>query len=289
MSDFRPTPDQTIHYLDPNPGGSPGVLLLHGLGASGASWQLQFPALQEAGCRPLAPDMRGFGRSSFPGRLSIELMADDCYALVTHLGLARVHVAGISMGGVIAQQLALSHPDIVTSLVLVNTFHHLRPKSPLHWAYYAFRFLLLQTRGLPAQAHAVSQRIFPQPAQTEMRRLLEAEVAMADPSAYRAAMLALARFNSASKLRRLSVPTLVVTGECDTTVAPALQARLARSIPGAEHVIIPGAGHAVTVTHPDEFNRHLLKFIAMHTPGPQSPPHSIGSDRRYPAKSGMVR
>ena len=67
-------PGLTIHYLDFNPGGYPAVLLLHGLGATGNSWQLQFHPLIEAGYRVLAPDMRGFGQSNFPGGVIIPIL-----------------------------------------------------------------------------------------------------------------------------------------------------------------------------------------------------------------------
>ena len=65
----------TLHYLDINPHGSPTVLLLHGLGATGGSWELQVPALVRSGFRVLAPDLRGFGQSTYPGQTGIAEMA----------------------------------------------------------------------------------------------------------------------------------------------------------------------------------------------------------------------
>jgi 3-oxoadipate enol-lactonase len=261
VTQFNSSPTQSIHFLDPNPGGSPGVLLLHGLGASGDSWILQFPVLMHAGMRPIAPDMRGFGQSSFDGSSSIELMAEDCCALIKYLHVDKVHVVGISMGGVIAEQLAFTHPEIVNRLVLVNTFDQLVSKSPLHWGYYAGRFLLLQLLGLKTQAKTVAKHIFPHPGQEEMRQMLVAEVIQSNPKAYRSAMLALARFNSTSRLKEIQSPTLVITGDCDTTVDPAIQAQMAKKIPGARQVIVNGAGHAVSVDHAEEFNRLILDFL----------------------------
>lgn len=83
----------------------------------------------------------------------------------------------------------------------------------------------------------------------------------ADPRAYRATMRALARFNVVGRLREIGVPTLVITGESDTTVQPKYQRALATRIPSARRVVIPEAGHAVTADQPQAFNRELLDFL----------------------------
>jgi pimeloyl-ACP methyl ester carboxylesterase len=128
------------------------VLLLHGLGVNGSSWALQFPALAEAGFRPVAPDARGFGQSSYPGgAMTVARMAEDMSALLEALHLVPAHVVGISMGGVLALQLALTRPEMIEKLVLVNTFARLRPERPSVWAYFAFRMILAHD-GLEAQA-----------------------------------------------------------------------------------------------------------------------------------------
>ena len=85
-----------IHYLDPHPGGHPAVLLLHGLGATGESWQLQFPVLIESGYRPIAADARGFGKSTYPGgKMTVEDMAGDMVALLAKLNVDGAVVVGI--------------------------------------------------------------------------------------------------------------------------------------------------------------------------------------------------
>jgi len=90
-------------------------------------------------------------------------------------------------------------------------------------------------------------------------------VLQADPAAYRATMRLLARFNVEPRLGqidpRLAARTLVVTGANDTIVAPATQHRLARGLPGAQHIIIPNAGHAVTAEQPEAFNKVMLEFL----------------------------
>jgi 3-oxoadipate enol-lactonase len=252
-----------LHYLDPNPTGSPAVLLLHGLGADANSWALQLPVLNEAGFRPIVPDTPGFGHSPYDGRgWSIRGAAAEMANLLDELQIGPVHVVGLSMGGTIAQQLTLDYPHLVLKLVLVSTFAVLRPKGWGGWLYFLQRFILVKTLGLSAQARVVSQRIFPDPKSSRMREILVETISQADPRAYRKAMTSLGLFNSVKRLGEIKVPTLVITGADDTTVAPARQQMLVEGIPQAMQVIISEAGHAVPVDQPAGFNREMLAFLS---------------------------
>lgn len=254
-------PRLRLYYQDDNPDGSPTVVLLHGLGANSDSWQLQIPVLTQAGFRVLAPDAPGFGQSSYPGSACIAQMAENIVGLFEVLQVSCFHLVGISMGGTLALQIALDYPQLVGKLVLVNTFAHLKVSDPRLWPYLALRFVLVHTLGIEAQAKAVAQRIFPHSDQVELRRLLIEQVVQSDPSGYRATMRALARFNVTDRLAQIQSPTLVVTGECDTTVPPETQHSLVRNIPAARQVSIAGAGHAVSVEKPEQFNKALLDFL----------------------------
>jgi len=262
MPDLHLSTNVKLHYLDPNPGEKPVVLLLHGLGVTGESWSLQFPALIEAGLRPLAPDLRGFGHSSYPGGGGrIATFAGDMAALLEQLDVAPAHVVGISLGGTVALQLALDHPELVRKLVLVNTFARLRPKGVRGYLYFALRMLMVHTLGIPAQARAVAKHMFPKPEQESSRADLIRQVSQANPKAYRATMRALARFDVLDRLGALVLPTLIITGSEDSTVDPENQKMLVERIPNARQEIIPGAGHAVSVDAPETFNRILPDFI----------------------------
>src|SRR5947209_26511 len=135
----------TIYFRDDNPQGAPAVLLLHGLGATSHSWQPHISCLTDANYRVLVPDMRGFGRSTYPGSTSIRALAQDMAILMQRVLVGQAHVVGISLGGTVAQQLALDHPSLVRSLVLINTFARLRPDSPRAWLYFALRLVLVHT------------------------------------------------------------------------------------------------------------------------------------------------
>lgn len=257
------TPELHLHYLDVNPDGSPALVLLHALGASSASWELQIASLVDAGLRVIAPDLRGFGQTKFTGReVTIALMASDVAALMDALALEKAHVLGLSMGGTVALQFALDYPGRVARLVLVNTFSQLRPASPDEWAYFAARFLVLHILGLPQQARLVARRVFPRPEQAIYRQELLHEILQADPRCYRAAVRSLAKFNLNDRLAEINCPVLVVTGEEDSTVSPRIQGRLAAAIPTARQALIPHAGHAVIVDQTGPFNRILLDFLS---------------------------
>jgi pimeloyl-ACP methyl ester carboxylesterase len=238
------------------------VLLLHGLGANGSSWALQFETLKAIGLRPLAPDAPGFGDSSYEGQgWNFKRVARDLAELVTGLHTGPVHVVGLSMGGVIAQQFVLDYPQLVSKLVLVSTFSMLRPSNLTQWVYFAQRALVVHTVGLSAQSKIVAQRVFPEPGQTALRAMAEEQIASADPRAYRAAMRHLGLFNSRQWLAKIRVPTLVISGANDTTITPQRQKVLADSIPGARQVIIPNAGHAVAIDQFEAFNTIMVGFL----------------------------
>lgn len=251
-----------IHYLDENSTGKPVVLLLHGLGADCNSWQMQIPELVKAGCRVIVPDAPGFGRSSYvPGGSAISATTRLYRELLEQLHAQSFIPVGISMGGAHALQLALDLPERVKKLVLVNTFSRLQIANPLVLPYYATRLLLVHTLGLPAQARMVVRRIFPNPEQEALRQVFTEQITQADPRAYRATMRALARFNIHKRLGEITCPTLVVSGELDSTVPLKNQMRLVNALPHACHKILPNAGHALTVEQPQAFNRLLLEFI----------------------------
>lgn len=251
-----------LHFLDPYPSGSPTVLLLHGLGADSTSWTLQIPALSEAGFRPVAPDAPGFGASPYDGRgWNIPRVAAQMADLLGGLGSGPASLVGLSMGGVIAQQFALDFPQLTKKLVLVSTYSVLRPDNLSGWVYFIRRAATILTLGLKAQAQVVARRVFPNPQDEPLRQMYLSIVARADPHAYRKAMLSLGLFDSRKHLKEVKAPTLVITGAEDSTVTPARQRVLVLGIPSARQVIIPQAGHAVSVDQADKFNQTLLDFL----------------------------
>jgi pimeloyl-ACP methyl ester carboxylesterase len=251
-----------LTYLDPNPGGKIAVLFLHGLGANGASWSLQLPGFSEAGYRPIAPDIPGFGESFYSSLdWSLDKIACAMAGFLEELNTGPAHIIGLSMGGVIAQQFVHQYPHLVNKLILVSTFSVLRPSTFGGWAYFIRRFFTVMTMSLRAQARLVAWRVFPKPDQSTLRKVLEETISRVDPHLYRKAMRSLALFDSRKWLKEIQCPTFIITGDEDTTVPPVEQKILLTGIPKAKQVIVEGAGHAVSIDKPEEFNRVILEFI----------------------------
>ncbi len=242
-------------------GYGPAVLLIHGLGSCAEDWWLQFPAFAGR-YRVVAPDLRGHGRTDRPtSPCTIPQMAEDVAGLMRGLGIGAAHVVGLSLGGLVAQALAVHHPSRVRSLVLVNTFARLRPRGFRSWWTLLRRTLALLTGGLEKQAEVVARGMFPHPGQETVRRAALERLRANDPAAYWAAIQAAARFDGRNDLARIHVPTLVVAGAEDTTVHLAAKEELAAGIPGARLEVIPRSGHATPVDRPAVFNRLVLRFL----------------------------
>lgn len=256
------SPHQVINYLDENPSGTPSILLLHGLGVNCHSWQLQMEGLIHENFRVLAPDIPGFGKSTYQGgETSVSRMADSIVYLLKKICIDRVHAVGISMGGTIAVQLALDNPDLIDKLILVNTFARLPNADPRVWPYFILRVIIVHTFGINTQARLVAKRIFPHPGQEELRTTVIEQICQADKKGYRATMRALARFNVEERLCKIKHKTLVITVANDTTVPPKYQRMLVDEIPYSRQIIFPGSGHAVSVDNPDTFNKAIVNFI----------------------------
>jgi 3-oxoadipate enol-lactonase len=259
-------PGFDLFFLDLSPKSRPCVILLHGLGATSESWGYQIPTLLNHGYRVLAPDIRGFGKSSYPGRNhNIPDLAEDIITLMDHLQLPTAHLVGISMGGAIALQLACDHNTRFEKVVLVNTFARLRPNSLQAGIYFIIRFSIVHVVGLPAQAQFVAARLFPKSEQEFLRHAFIEQVLQSGPKAYRATMRALMRLSLNHRLPAIKNNVLVISGANDFTVPLSTQQDLARQIPNASHRIIYDAGHAVTVEKPAEINHLLIKFLSNST------------------------
>ncbi|MBN1178983.1 MAG: alpha/beta fold hydrolase [Anaerolineae bacterium] len=242
-------------------GSGPPVLLLHGMGSCADDWFFQFPALVDR-YTVLAVDLRGHGRSAAPpAPYTIAGMADEVAALMVALQLDLAHVVGLSLGGLVAQSLAVRHAERVRTLVLVNTFARLRPRGLRGWWYFLKRGVALLTGGVEAQAEVVARGVFPKPEHALLRQATAERLRANNPAAYRATMRAVVRFDGRRDLARIAVPTLVIAGVEDTTVHLAAKEALAAGIRGARFEAVPNSGHATPLDQPEVFNRLLREFF----------------------------
>jgi len=239
----------------------PGVLLLHGLGSCGEDWGLQIPIVSE-NYWVLVLDMPGHGRSSQPaGWPSIEDMALQIASVMKEQAELPVHVVGLSLGGAVAMQLALAHPEAVRSLTLVNTFAKLRSGSSGFFRKLV-RIAYVALGRMDRVGVWVAAGLFPELEQELLRQAAAERIASNPRSAYLRAIWAATRFDIRDRLNEINTPTLVVAGANDQTVTMETKRELADLIPGADLVVIPDSGHATPIDAAEEFNRTLLDFLS---------------------------
>jgi pimeloyl-ACP methyl ester carboxylesterase len=253
---------ESIFYLDPAPNNTKTILLIHGLGADSSSWQLQFNVLIENGYRPIAVDVPGFGKSKYPfRRWTIRKAAYLIVEKIIDQIPGKICLIGLSLGGVVAQQIMRIRPEKIEKAILVSTFSHLRPGVGNNLPYLRRRIIQVFSGNIVKQAKLVADRIFPDKDQKEVHDYLLNQIKHANPRIYRQAMIALATFNSRFWMKKVSFPCLVVTGMSDTTVTVANQKRLVNLLQYGQWIKVNGGGHAVNVDHSNEFNEIMIHYL----------------------------
>ena len=259
-----------LYFEDTGGDGRP-VLLIMGLGMAATGWWRTVPVLRDAGLRVLAFDNRGVGRSDRPpGPYSVPQMADDAASVLDAAGVAAAHVYGISLGGMIAEELALRHPERVDALVLGAT----TPGGAAHVpASEATQALVAARAGMTAEQAVWASVPINYAARTRrdggelIAADIEQRLRFPVEGEFYAAQLAAAQAHDAA-VERIQAPTLVVHGAEDVLIPPENGERLAAAIPGAELVLWPDAAH-LYVTDEPRAERGVAAFLSARTsPGP---------------------
>ncbi|SFO99463.1 alpha/beta fold hydrolase [Pseudomonas borbori] len=247
-----------LHYEEYGKGAP--VLLVHGLGSSTRDWEYQIPELA-AHYRVVAIDIRGHGRSDKPReRYSIAVFAEDVAALIEHLGLEKVHLVGISMGGMIGFQLGVERPELLESLCIVNSGPEVKAKSPRDFLEIVKRWSLSRLLSLDAIAKGLGRLLFPKPEQAELRRKIEERWPLNDKRAYLASLDAIIGWGVRERLTRITCPTLVISADRDYTPIAQKEAYV-KEMPNARLLVIEDSRHATPLDQPQRFNSSLLAFL----------------------------
>lgn len=249
-----------LHGLE----GAPVIVLNNGILMNAASsWLPQRDAVS-ARYRLLLYDCRGQGQSDHPsGAYSMAQHADDMAGLLNALGLASVHIAGISYGGEVAQAFALRHPAAVRSLFLADTVSEVGPELRLvieGWREAARLgepdlFFLVTAPWNFSPGFIASHAALMEAARDRYQDL-------DFPAVVRLCDAFLSSVDFTESLGQVRIPARIVVGERDLLKGPAYAEILRRAIPGSDMHIIAGAGHAVCWEQPAEFNRLLLDLVA---------------------------
>lgn len=252
--------DAQLHYEHlPRPG-APALLLVNSLGTSLEMWDEQLPVLSER-YELIRFDKRGHGRSTLGSRreLTMEQLARDALAVLDACGVARAHFCGLSIGGMIAMQMATEWPDRVLKLILCSTSPNMSPREM-----WETRIQTVRSEGMAPLVEATLARWFTeefrnsQPEKVEpVRRMLQT----VDPMGYIACMTAIRDMDQRETIKTITAKTLVVSGEHDPATTPAHAALIASSIHGAGLKMLDAA-HLLNIEQAREFNHTVLEFLA---------------------------
>ncbi len=263
-------------YYEEHGQGAPLVLIM-GLAADSQAWMFQVPALSRS-YRTLVFDNRGVGRSSKPpGPYTTAQMADDTAGLMAACGIDSAHVAGVSLGGMIAQELALRHPERVQNLVLACTYA--RPddeiKTSLREMVAALGGMVTEDGRIELDLSSVDPMTFFQllMPRTFSADFLERELPTLmqlfsgalqwgfSMEAILAQVHAAMNHDTVDRLPTLRARTLVITGDADELIPPRCSKELAGLIPNATLALVEGGSHGFNFEMPDRFNEAVLGFL----------------------------
>jgi 3-oxoadipate enol-lactonase len=257
--------ESSIHYLERGRGEP--LLLIHGLGCSGAAWAFQVAALEHR-FRLIIPDLPGSGHSSPPrSEYTIAGFANVMWRLMDHLKVQQTNIVGFSLGGAVALEMATLRPTCVPKLALINSLATYQPRDLRKWLETYVSATLVRMLGMPRAACFMAARLFPEPWQRAMREHTARVMGSVPPNSYLGTGLALARWAILDRLDLLTSRVLLIAAENDFTPL-AEKHELAKRLK-AEIVVVRGSRHGTPFDSVEATNASLL---AMLTDQPLPPP-----------------
>ena len=250
---FANVGNEMLYYVQQGTRGLP-VVFVHGAGGSHLIWWNQIRALASI-ARPVALDLPGHGKSDPPGHTTVQDYGDAVLKLLDALAFDRAMIVGHSMGGAIAQTLALAHPDRVAALGLVGTGARLRVLPAILDGIISPTDFENTVRLIIENSHA------PASLDAAMRQRAEDELRSCPPQVSHGDYGACNAFDIIPRISEIRAPTLVVCGSEDRMTPVKYSEFLASKIPNARLALVEGAGHYVMIEKPAETSRALVEFV----------------------------
>ncbi len=254
---FLQIDDVGLHYRVHGQGDP--LVLLHGLGSSGADWAFQAETLG-AQFRLIVPDLRGSGLSDAPrGRFSIAQFAADVWRLLDALAVERTHIMGFSLGGAVAMEMALQRPDAVARMMTINTLPSYRLDSWRKRIELISQVALVRSLGMRRVAAIAAKRLFREPHQEPMRRRVVEVVGNAPRRPYLKTVRALAAWCALDRMPAIRSEWLMLSGEHDYT--PLAEKREYAARFGAQFAVVGGSRHGTPFDATSACNAVALAFF----------------------------
>lgn len=250
--------DLALHYEAAGEGEP--LVLLHGLGGSIEDWEYQIPYFARR-YRVYAPDLRGFGNTP-RGRkkISVPQLAADVKGFVDAMKLERFRLIGHSMGGAVAQEFTLAHPQQVERLVIANSVPTFQPQSRRHYAEFVYRLVVMGLLGPARLAEIGALRSYPDPADADKRARAIRRGARNSRRSYLSALIALGGWSVMDRLDEFRMPVLVAASEHDY-FGHDKTVQFAHALPRARLHVFKDAHHGLPSEFPDAFNRVVARFL----------------------------
>ena len=249
-----------IHYEVHGDSG-PWLTLSHSLACSSAMWAPQITEFSKR-FRVLAFDTRGHGKSDAPsGAYTLEQLAGDLDGLLKHLKIDKTHYCGLSMGGMIGQTFALSHPGVFQSLTLADTTSRYPAEGAATWA---DRIKTAQTQGMQPLVEPTLARWFTEPfrkSHPDIVKTIGAQIAATPVAGYAGCCQAIPKINVTQRLKEITCPILVIVGEQDMGTPLAMAKEIHDNAPGSQLVVLSPAAHISNLEQPEAFNKALAGIL----------------------------
>lgn len=249
--------DIDVHYRDDGPRDGPAVVFANSLGTDLRMWEPILPFLPE-GLRIVRYDKRGHGLTECPpAPYAMGALVTDAEQLIDHLGLRDVMFVGLSIGGLIAQGLAVKRPDLIKAMVLSNTAAKIGTLQMWH-----DRMAAVDTGGIASISEAILERWFSRSFLTSAdlppwRHLVERQ----PDQGYAGCCAAIAGTDFMTTTASLTIPVLAIAGSEDGATPPDLVRETAELVPGARFELIRGGGHLPHIEHPKTYADLLIGFL----------------------------
>ncbi|MCL2890547.1 MAG: alpha/beta hydrolase [Methanomassiliicoccaceae archaeon] len=233
------------------------VVLITGFASDMSFWDALTPALSDK-YKVITLDNRGAGKTSYNGKFTIYDMADDVVALMDHLSIYKAHIVGWSMGGCMAQEIALKHPERVISLTLVSAYM----KRPARSSYVMRTMIKAVAEGARVETLSMVLQVMCFPESVFLKReekgVRENKAYIAGINGITDQLDAVDAYDSREHVSKISVPTLCVIGMSDIMVPPEVGEKIASLIKNSKQYRVPGAGHII---NPSTYVRTMLEHL----------------------------
>ncbi|MBT3534980.1 MAG: 3-oxoadipate enol-lactonase [Rhodospirillaceae bacterium] len=251
----------SIEYEVFGPEGAPVVMLSHSLGSSSVMWAPQLPKLAES-FRVVCMDTRGHGGTAAPeGEYSLDMLGDDALALMDGLEMHQVHWVGLSMGGMIGQNIALRQTGRFKSLTLCDTSARMPEEGRNSWR---DRIAIVSEQGMEPLADPTMERWFTAPYLEQAPSSVEAiraQFLATKPAGFIGCCHALRTLDYLDELPAIDIPTMIIVGAQDMGTPVAASEAMQAQIPSSQLVVLEDAAHLSNIEQADGFTSALMGFL----------------------------